>query len=86
MGTSRPVHDFALSILDSKLMYPSIVFLNEEIKKIQTITGYHTAEQFEPMMKFFGSGKYKTTSWEDFQKTFTPEIKAAETAPTFPGH
>src|SRR4051812_15805261 len=30
-GTSRPVHSFAASILDNKLVYPSIVFLNEEI-------------------------------------------------------
>lgn len=74
-GTQRPVHDFAASILDGKLMYPSIVFLNEEIKRIQTITGYHTAVQFEPIMKYFGSGKYKDTSWDDFQKTFVAEIK-----------
>jgi thioredoxin-related protein len=85
-GTQRPVHDFAISILDSKLMYPSIVFLNEDIKKIQTITGYYKADQFEPIVKFFGSGKYKDTKWEDFQKTFVPEIKTVEPAPVFPAH
>lgn len=74
-GTQRPVHDFANSILDGKLMYPSIVFLNEEIKRIQTITGYYKANQFEPVMKFFGSGQYKTITYEEFQKTFKPEIK-----------
>lgn len=83
-GTPRPVHDFAVSILDGKLSYPSIVFLNEDIKKIQTVVGYYKADQFEPIMKFFGSGKYKDTPWEDFQKTFVPEIKAPE-AVAFPG-
>ena len=86
IGTQRPVHDFAISILDSKLMYPSIVFLNEDIKKIQTITGYYKADQFEPILKFFGSGKYKDTKWEDYQKTFVPEIKTVEATPVFPGH
>lgn len=74
-GTQRPVHDFAASILDNKLMYPSIVFLDQDIKRIQIVTGYHTPNQFEPIMKYFGSGKYKDTNWEDFQKGFTPEIK-----------
>lgn len=74
-GTNRPVHDFALSILDGKLVYPSIVFLNEEIQRIQIVTGYYQPAQFEPLMKYFGSGKYKDTKFEDFQKTFVPEIK-----------
>jgi thioredoxin-related protein len=74
-GTARPVHDFAASILDNKLVYPSIVFLNEDIKRVQVITGYYQAPQFEPMMKFFGSGKYRDTKYEDFQKTFVAEVK-----------
>ena len=78
VGTPRGAHDFAISILDSKLMYPSIVFLNEDVKKLHTLQGYHTPEMFEPYMKFIGSGKYKDTKWEDWQKTFVPEFKAPE--------
>jgi thioredoxin-related protein len=74
-GTNRPVHDFAASILDGKLVYPSIVFLNEQIQRIQVITGYYQPAQFEPVMKYFGSGKYKDTKFEDFQKTLVPEVK-----------
>jgi thioredoxin-related protein len=74
-GTPRPVHDFAVSILDGKLSYPSIVFLNEQVQRIQVVVGYYQAPQFEPIMKYFGSGKYKDTKWEDFEKSFTPEIK-----------
>ena len=74
-GTPRPVHDFAVSILDNKLMYPSIVFLNEELSRINTMAGYYKADQFEPALKYFGSGKYKNTTFEDFQKTFVAEVK-----------
>lgn len=74
-GTNRPAHDFAVSILDGKLVYPSIVFLNEQIQRIQVVTGYYQPTQFEPLMKYFGSGKYKDTKYEDFQKTFTTELK-----------
>ena len=73
-GTQRPVHDFAISILDSKLSYPSIVFLNEQVQRLQVITGYYKPDQFEPILKYFGSGKQKDTKWEDFQKTFVSEL------------
>jgi len=73
-GTVRGVHDFAISILDGKLSYPSIVFINEEIKRLQVITGYYKPEQFEPIVKFFGSGKHKDTPWEEYQKTFVSEF------------
>lgn len=56
-------------------MYPSIVFLNEDIKRVQVIQGYYKADQFEPMMKYFGTGKYKDTKYEDFQKSFVAEVK-----------
>jgi thioredoxin-related protein len=74
-GTPRPVHDFAISILDGKLVYPSIVFLNEQIQRLQVFTGYYQPAQFEPYVKFFGSGKYKDTKFDDYMKTFVPEIK-----------
>ncbi|MBL0328997.1 MAG: DUF255 domain-containing protein [Bacteroidetes bacterium] len=83
-GTPRPVHDFAISILEGKLSYPSVVFLNEDIKKLHTVVGYYKADQFEPYLKFFGSGKYKDTKWEDFLNTFVAETKEPEPA-TFPG-
>lgn len=71
----RPVHDFASSILDGKLMYPSIVFLNEQLQRAQIISGYHTADQFEPMLKYFGSGSYKSLKFDDYKQSFVPEIK-----------
>ncbi len=73
--TKRPVHDFAISILDGKLSYPSVVFLDADIKRIHTVVGFYQAPQFEPLMKFFGSAKYKTMKYEDFQKTFVGEVK-----------
>lgn len=74
-GTNRPVHDFAISILDGKLSYPSIVFVDADIKRAQTIVGYHTANQFEPIINFLGTDKYKTVKYEEFEKTFVSQIK-----------
>lgn len=74
-GTQRPVHQFAISILDGKLSYPSIVFVDTDIKRVQTIVGFHTAAQFEPIIKFLGSEAYKKQNFDDYKKTFQPEVK-----------
>jgi thioredoxin-related protein len=74
-GTQRPVHDFAVSILDGKLSYPSVVFLDADIKRIYTSVGYYQAAQFEPVLKFIGGGNYKTAKYDEFQKTFVGEVK-----------
>lgn len=74
-GTQRPVHEFAISILDGKLSYPSVVFVDSDIKRVQTIVGLHRAAEFEPIIKFLGGGAYKTRGFEEFKKTFVPEVK-----------
>ena len=62
------------SILDKKLVYPSLVFLDKDVQRLQVISGYFKADQFEPIIKFFGSGKYKDVKYEDFEKSFVPEV------------
>lgn len=74
-GTPRSPHQFAHSILDGKLSYPSIVFLNDKIQRIDVIKGYHTPEQFEPIIKFIGSWQYGKTKYDEYLKTFKSEFK-----------
>ena len=74
-GTPRAVHQFAVSILDNKLSYPSIVFLNEKIQRIDILKGYQTTQQFEPVIKFIGSGVYNKVKYDEYLKTFKPAIK-----------
>ncbi len=74
-GTPRAVHQFANSILDGKLSYPSFVFLNDKIQRIDIVKGYQTPQQFEPIIKFIGSSTYGKVKYDEFLKTFKPEIK-----------
>jgi thioredoxin-related protein len=69
------VHDFASFILDGDIMYPSIVFFDENFKRVKVVVGYYKADEFEPLIKFLGSRKYMDTKYEDFKKTFVSEIK-----------
>ena len=73
-GTPRSPHQFANSILDGKLSYPSIVFLNEKIQRIDIIKGYHAPKDFEPIIKFIGSGVYIKTKYEDYVRTFKSDL------------
>ncbi len=74
-GTPRSPHQFANSILDGKLSYPSIIFLNNKIQRIDVIKGYHAPKEFEPIMKFLGSGAYNKAKYEEYLKTFKSELK-----------
>lgn len=75
-GKRRPVHDFAISILDKQLVYPSIVFIDKDVQRLQIMKGYYKADQFEPILSYLGYGKYKTQKFEDFEKTFVPKVVA----------
>ncbi len=73
-GAQRPPHDFAISILNGQLSYPSLVFLTANTEMLTTIKGFHPPAQFEPYMRYFGSGAWKTTKYEDYQKDFKSEL------------
>lgn len=68
-------HQFAASILDNQLAYPSIVFLSNQVQRLDIIKGFMTAQAFEPILNYYGSGDYQKTKWEDYKKDFKSTIK-----------
>lgn len=71
----KAVHQFAASVLDNQLAYPSIVFLNNQIQRIDILKGFMPPAQFDPVIHYYGSGDYQSTNWEEYKKTFVPTIK-----------
>jgi thioredoxin-related protein len=55
--------------------YPTICYMDESTNIIQAVSGYLTPEQIEPILMFFGTNAYKTTSWETFTASFTTQLK-----------
>jgi thioredoxin-related protein len=55
----RGVHTLAYSLLDGKLSYPSIVFMDEEVKRIMISKGYKGADDFMKELKFTAEEEYK---------------------------
>ena len=69
-GTSRSTHQLAQILLQGQMSYPSYALIDETGKLIQIVKGYQTAQPFEMLLDFFSSNMYRTTDWEDFQKTY----------------
>ncbi len=74
----RGYHELAAALLQGKMSYPTVVFLDEELNMLSPVPGFQPPASFEPIMKFFGSNAYKDTPWEEFQKNFKGEIAAAK--------
>lgn len=75
MSNPKAPHQFAASILDNQLAYPSIVFLNNQIQRLDIIKGFMPPQNFEPVLTYYGSGDYQKTKWEVYQKEFISSIK-----------
>ncbi len=50
--------------------YPSYVFLNEDLAKLQVVPGYKDVKSMLAMLVYFEEGHYTKTPWDQFQKEF----------------
>jgi thioredoxin-related protein len=67
------VHQFAASILNNNLRYPSTVFLDDTFNIIQPLPGYLKAKEFHEIITFFGGDFYKTVPFETFKSETYPQ-------------
>jgi thioredoxin-related protein len=67
-GGRNGIHTLAYSLLDGRMSYPTIVYLNEKLERIIVSPGYKKPEQLLPELKFTAEEIYKTKSWDDFMK------------------
>jgi thioredoxin-related protein len=70
----RGYHELAAALLQSKMSYPTVVFLDEEFKMLSPVPGFQPPAAFEPIMTYFGDNAYKNTTWEEYQKNFKGEV------------
>lgn len=59
-------NELAIALLDGKLSYPSVVFLNEKMERITVLAGYRGPDDFYPILQFIGSGAYETKTFEEY--------------------
>lgn len=67
-------HELAAKILRGKLSYPSIVFLDYNIKVIQPLAGYQDVKTMKMVLAYFHEDYHKTTPWKTFAQNYEKKI------------
>lgn len=67
---ARGYHELAAELLNNRLSFPTVVFLDESLNLIQSIPTYLEATKLEVILNYFGTDSHKTTPWETYEKKF----------------
>ena len=70
----RGYHELAAALLNYKMSYPTVVFLDEDFNMIQPLAGYQKPDQFEKVIKFIGGDYFKNTPFKDWEQGFQSEL------------
>lgn len=72
----RRSHQAAIALLQGKMSYPTIVYLDETFNMIQPIPGYMDAKQFHKIITFIGDNNHKKEPFEKYQEgTYKEKFK-----------
>ena len=66
-GNGRGVHTLAYALLDGKMSYPTIVYLDENYRRIMISPGYKEPVDLMKELKFTKEELYNKTSWEEYR-------------------
>ncbi len=66
----RSPHQLAVALLQGKMSYPSMAYLNENNQLLTAVPGYYTADALEPVLMFFAEDAFKTVSFDEYKKSF----------------
>ena len=65
-SNTKKTHLLARELLNNKMSYPTVVFLDERFSKLSPVPGYQAPEPFLNIAKFFGDNEYKTKTWQEY--------------------
>lgn len=68
-GGGRGVNTFAYALLDGRMGYPSVVYLNEKYERIMISPGYKEPGDMMKELKFAAEELYSKTTWEEYSKS-----------------
>jgi thioredoxin-related protein len=66
----------AIALLNGKLSYPSIAYIDENNDLITAVPGYWEPKKMEPLLEFIKKDLYKTeTNFESFSNNFKGKVQ-----------
>ncbi len=73
----RNPHQLAIALLNGKMSYPSVVYLDEKGNMIKAIPGYQKPDGMEPILNFFAEDAHlkEGADLNTYQKKFVSKLK-----------
>ncbi len=59
-------HQFALALLQGRLSYPTVVFLDENLNMLSPVPGYQKPKPFLNIARYFGDNIYLKKDWKTY--------------------
>jgi thioredoxin-related protein len=64
----RGYHELAAALTNNRLSYPTVVFLDSNLKMLSPVPGYQKVDPFLKIAKYFGDDIYKEKDWNTYEK------------------
>ena len=62
----RGYHELAAALLQGKMSYPTVVFLDENLNMLSPVPGYQRIKPFMQIAQYFGDNVYKEKDWQTY--------------------
>jgi len=72
-SVKRSPHQLASSLLQGKMSYPSMVFLDEKTQLITTVQSFLKPTELEPIIAYIAQNKYLTIGYDSFKTAYKSE-------------
>jgi thioredoxin-related protein len=67
---NKGYHELAAALMNNKLSYPTVVFLDGNFAMITPVPGYQKPEDFHKVVQWISEDHYKNTSWAEWQAKY----------------
>ena len=66
----RGYHELAQEIMNGRMSYPTVVFIDSNLDVIQPIPGFQDPRTFEIIINYFAGDYHTTTPWHRYEENF----------------
>ncbi len=67
---TQKYHDLAIVLLQGKMSFPSVAYIDTDKKVITSVPGFQTAQDMIKIVSFIGEDFWKTTPWETYSAEY----------------
>ncbi len=65
----RGYHELAAALLQGRMSYPTVVFLDQDFQMLSPVPGYQKPQPFLKIARYFGDDIYKEKDWQTYSQS-----------------